>query len=91
MNFARRSSPIGELGLGNFPALGHADGVNAGQHSRAADAGEGDLRGRRNARRFLAHVPRDAIESGTFARGQLIHHSAGGIEHFDLQFPEEMA
>ena len=75
----------------DFPRLRHAHGVNARQQTRAANAGIGDLRRGRNARRFFVHAPDDAIQSGALARGNLIHHPARGVQHFDLQLAEEMA
>ena len=75
----------------DFAGLRHANGVYARQQPRSARAGERDLRGRRNPRWLLAHAPGHAIKAGTLARGQFIHDAPGGIQHFDLQFAEEMA
>ena len=64
ISFAELVAPIerhGQLRLVGLVVLRHSHRVGAGQDARPSGAGAGDLCGRRHARRFLMHAPRDAI------------------------------
>ena len=81
----------GQFCFRNFTALRQTHHIHSGYEARPARSRGGNLRSRRNMRRFRAHRPSHAIETGPSAGRQFVNDAAGSVEHFQLQFSKEMA